>query len=96
MTEKEKLKERRKGLNEALKEKLKEAFQAVFPIALIVLGLSLTLTPLKTGTFLLFSIGVLLLIVGTWRCSRSARDMSMLVIGQKVGATLTEEQKRSG
>lgn len=55
MTEKEKLKERRKGLNEALKEKLKEAFQAVFPIALIVLGLSLTLTPLKTGTFLLFS-----------------------------------------
>ena len=33
--------------------------------ALIVLGLSLTLTPLKTGTFLLFSIGVLLLIVGT-------------------------------
>ena len=92
MTEKEKLKERRKGLNEALKEKLKEAFQAVFPIALIVLGLSLTLTPLKTGTFLLFSIGVLLLIVGTALFALGA-DMSMLVIGQKVGATLTKSKK---
>ena len=38
MRERERLKERRKGMTEALKEKLKEAFQAVFPIALIVLG----------------------------------------------------------
>lgn len=92
MTGKEKLKERRQGMNEALKEKLKEAFQAVFPIALIVLGLSLTLTPLKTGTFLLFAIGVLLLIAGTALFTLGA-DMSMLVIGQKVGATLTRSKK---
>ncbi|MFQ7078797.1 MAG: hypothetical protein ACLRSW_13105 [Christensenellaceae bacterium] len=65
MADREKLKERRKEMSEALKEKLKEAFQAVFPIALIVLGLSLTLTPLETGTFLLFAVGVLLLIFGT-------------------------------
>ena len=45
-------------MTEALKEKLKEAFQAVFPIALIVLGLAITLTPLHTGVFLLFCIGV--------------------------------------
>ena len=57
MADREKLKERRKEMSEALKEKLKEAFQAVFPIALIVLGLSLTLTPLETGTFLLFAVG---------------------------------------
>lgn len=50
---KEKLKERRRGMTGGDKEKVKEAFQAVFPIALIVVGLSLTLTPLESGTFLL-------------------------------------------
>lgn len=79
-------------MKEALKEKLKEAFQAVFPIALIVLGLSLTLTPLQTGTFLLFAIGVLLLVAGTALFTLGA-DMSMLVIGQKVGSTLTKSKK---
>ena len=76
----------------ALKEKLREAFQAVFPIALIVAGLSLTLTPLNTGTFLLFAIGVLLLVLGTALFTLGA-DMSMLVIGQKVGSTLTKTKK---
>lgn len=89
---KEKLKERRLGMTEALKEKVKEAFQAVFPIALIVVGLSLTLTPLESGTFLLFAIGVLLLIVGTALFNLGA-DMSMLVIGQKVGSSLTKSKK---
>lgn len=89
---KEKLKERRRGMTEALKEKVKEAFQAVFPIALIVVGLSLTLTPLESGTFLLFAIGVLLLIVGTALFNLGA-DMSMLVIGQKVGSSLTKSKK---
>ena len=92
MADREKLKERRKEMSEALKEKLKEAFQAVFPIALIVLGLSLTLTPLESGTFLLFAIGVLLLIVGTALFNLGA-DMSMLVIGQRVGSTLTKSKK---
>ena len=92
MRERERLKERRKGMTEALKEKLKEAFQAVFPIALIVLGLAITLTPLHTGVFLLFCIGVLLLVVGTALFALGA-DMSMLVIGQKVGATLTKSKK---
>lgn len=92
MADREKLKERRKEMSEALKEKLKEAFQAVFPIALIVLGLSLTLTPLETGTFLLFAVGVLLLIFGTALFALGA-DMSMLVIGQRVGSTLTKSKK---
>ncbi len=79
-------------MTEALKEKLKEAFRAVFPIALIVLGLSLTLTPLETGTFLLFAVGVALLIAGTALFALGA-DMSMLAIGQKVGSTLTKSKK---
>ena len=50
MADREKLKERRKEMSEALKEKLKEAFQAVFPIALIVLGLSLTFFCSRSGS----------------------------------------------
>lgn len=88
----EKVKERRSGMTDALKEKLGEAFRAVFPIALIVLGLSLTLTPLESGTFLLFAIGVVLLIAGTAVFTLGA-DMSMLVIGQKVGSALTRSKK---
>ena len=88
----EKVKERRSGMADALKEKLGEAFRAVFPIALIVLGLSLTLTPLESGTFLLFAIGVVLLIAGTAVFTLGA-DMSMLVIGQKVGSALTRSKK---
>ena len=34
-------------MTDALKEKLGEAFRAVFPIALIVLGLSLTYIPVR-------------------------------------------------
>lgn len=88
----EKVKERRSGMTDALKEKLGEAFRAVFPIALIVLGLSLTLTPLESGTFLLFAIGVVLLIAGTAVFTLGA-DLSMLVIGQKVGSALTRSKK---
>lgn len=88
----EKVKERRSGMTDALKKKLGEAFRAVFPIALIVLGLSLTLTPLESGTFLLFAIGVVLLIAGTAVFTLGA-DLSMLVIGQKVGSALTRSKK---
>lgn len=77
---------------ESLKEKFREAFSSVFPIALIVAGLAVTLTPLHTGTFLLFAIGVLLLVAGTALFTLGA-DMSMLVIGQKVGSTLTKTKK---
>lgn len=75
-----------------LKEKLKESFTSVFPIALIVLGLSATFTPLSTGTFLLFLIGVVFLIVGTALFTIGA-DSSMLQIGQKVGTTITKSRK---
>lgn len=79
-------------MRKALKEKFKEAFQSVFPIALIVLLLSATVTPLESGTFVLFLIGVVLLVAGTALFTLGA-DLSMLVIGQKVGATLTKSKK---
>ncbi|MBQ8885706.1 MAG: DUF1538 domain-containing protein [Clostridia bacterium] len=79
-------------MKEALKEKFKEAFQSVFPIALIVLALSATFAPLKSGTFVLFLIGVVMLVAGTAFFTLGA-DHSMLVIGQKVGSTLTKTKK---
>ncbi|MBQ5927078.1 MAG: DUF1538 domain-containing protein [Clostridia bacterium] len=79
-------------MKESLEEKFKESFFSVFPIALIVLGLALTLTPLHSGTFLLFLVGVLMLVCGMAMFTLGA-DLSMLVIGQKVGATLTKSKK---
>lgn len=79
-------------MKENLKEKFKEAFGSIFPIALIVVGLAMTLTPLESGTFLVFIIGVLCLIVGMALFTLGA-DLSMLVIGQKVGSTLTKTKK---
>ena len=79
-------------MKESLKEKFKEAFSSVFPIALIVLVLVATLTPIKAGTFILFLMGVVLLVGGMALFTLGA-DLSMLVIGQKVGATLTKTKK---
>ena len=79
-------------MRENLKEKFKESFFSVFPIALIVIGLAVTLTPLSSGTFILFVVGVLMLVCGMALFTLGA-DLSMLVIGQKVGATLTKSKK---
>ena len=79
-------------MKESLKEKFKEAFSSVFPIALIVLALAVSLTPIKAGTFILFLAGVVLLVGGMALFTLGA-DLSMLVIGQKVGATLTKTKK---
>lgn len=79
-------------MKESLKEKFKEAFSSVFPIALIVLALVVSLTPIQAGTFILFLTGVVLLVGGMALFTLGA-DLSMLVIGQKVGATLTKTKK---
>ncbi len=79
-------------MKEGLKEKLKESFSSVFPIALIVVLLSAFVAPLSSGTFLLFLVGVLLLVVGMAFFTLGA-DHSMLVVGQKVGSTLTKSKK---
>lgn len=76
----------------ALKDKLLESFTSILPIALIVLVLSVAFVPLETGTFLLFLIGVFLLIVGLGGFMLGA-DLSMLVIGEKIGATMTHSRK---
>lgn len=76
----------------ALKEKIIESLTSILPIALIVVLLSVTFTPLDTGTFILFLGGVLLLIVGMG-CFTLGADMSMLVIGEKIGSAMTRSRK---
>ncbi len=76
----------------ALREKIIESLTSILPIALIVLLLSVTFTPLDTGTFLLFSVGVVLLIVGMG-CFTLGADMSLQTIGEKIGSAMTHSRK---
>ncbi len=76
----------------ALKRKIVESLSSILPIALIVVLLSVTFTPLDAGTFVLFLGGVVLLIVGTGFFTLGA-DTSMLVIGEKMGSSMTRSKK---
>ena len=79
-------------MTKALKDKLIESLTSILPIALIIFVLCATLTPLDTGTFALFSIGVFLLIIGMG-CFTLGADMSMLVIGERIGTAMTRSRK---
>lgn len=76
----------------ALRDKIIESLTSILPIALIVLVLSVAFVPMDTGTFVLFLVGVFLLIVGLG-CFMLGADMSMLVIGEKIGTTMTHSRK---
>lgn len=76
----------------ALRDKIVESLTSILPIALIVLVLSVAFVPMDTGTFVLFLVGVVLLIVGLG-CFMLGADMSMLVIGEKIGSTMTRSRK---
>lgn len=76
----------------AFRDKIVESLTSILPIALIVLVLSVAFVPMDTGTFVLFLVGVFLLIVGLGSFMLGA-DMSMLVIGEKIGATMTHSRK---
>ena len=69
-------------MTKALKDKIVESLTSILPIALIVALLAVTLTPIDSGTFVLFTVGVFLLIFGMGAFTLGA-DMSMLVIGEK-------------
>ena len=75
-----------------LKAKFSESLTSILPIALIVALLGITFTPIETGTFVLFSVGVILLIVGMSFFTLGA-DMSLLVIGEQIGSSMTRSRK---
>ena len=75
-----------------LKAKIRESLAAVLPFTAIVMLLCITITPMPTGTLMLFLMGALLLIVGMGLFTLGA-DMAMMPIGEKVGVQLTKSKK---
>jgi len=79
-------------INKILKEKIMEAFFSVLPITIIVLVVSVVLTPLPSGTALMFLAGAAMLIVGMGFFTLGA-DMAMMQMGEGIGIQLTKSSK---
>jgi hypothetical protein len=78
-------------MNEILKEKIMEAFSSVLPITAIVLIASIV-SPMPSGTILMFLTGAALLIIGMGFFTLGA-DMSMMPMGEGIGVELTKSSK---
>ncbi|MCD8309586.1 MAG: DUF1538 domain-containing protein [Clostridia bacterium] len=78
-------------MKSAFKEKLKESLSSILPIAVIVVILAI-IAGVDTYSFLLFLAGCVLLILGLSGFNMGA-DMSMVVLGEKVGSVLTHSRK---
>ncbi|MDR2923260.1 MAG: DUF1538 domain-containing protein, partial [Treponema sp.] len=79
-------------MNKVLKEKIMEAFSSVVPITAIVLIISVVLTPMPSGTILMFLAGAALLIIGMGFFTLGA-DMAMMPMGEGIGVELTKSSK---
>ena len=75
----------------AFLEKLKESVSSILPIAVIILVLAVILG-VETYPFVLFLIGAFLLVIGLSGFNMGA-DMSMLVIGEKIGSVVTHSRR---
>ena len=78
-------------MKSAFKDKLKESLSSILPIAAIILVLAIILG-VGTYQFVLFAIGAVLLVIGLSGFNMGA-DMSMLVIGEKIGSVVTHSRK---
>ncbi|MBQ3880352.1 MAG: DUF1538 domain-containing protein [Oscillospiraceae bacterium] len=74
-----------------LKDKIQESLRSVAPVAVIVLLLGMTLTPLPLDTLVLFLAGTVLLVLGM-SLFNAGVDMSMRVFGEAMGAALTRRR----
>ena len=81
-------------MNKILKEKISESVSSVLPITIIVLLLSVTITPMPVGTMVLFLTGAALLIVGMALFSLGT-DVSMIPMGDGIGAQLPKTKRLS-
>lgn len=86
------IKANRREMWRGLLEKLKESLSSVMPIAVIVIILSFTLTPLSRGEIGIFLVGVVILIIGMGLFTLGA-DLSMMPMGEAVGAGLIKARK---
>ena len=75
-----------------IKSKILEATKSILPIALIVLALSVFLTPIDSGYMILFLIGTVFLVFGMSLFNLGA-EMSMQPLGTKIGSTIASSAK---
>ena len=75
-----------------LKEKMREALSSVLPLALVILLLCFTVTPLASGVFLGFLAGCFLLVVGIGLFSLGS-EMAMTPMGDYMGAGMAKSKK---
>ncbi len=75
-----------------LMEKIKESVASILPVALIILLLSLTITPLPNAVFISFLFGTFIMIFGMGLFTLGV-DKSMMPMGEHVGATITKSKK---
>jgi hypothetical protein len=79
-------------MNNVFKSKINESLGSILPIALIVFILSITITPLPTGSMILFLIGVVFLVFGMSLFTVGS-EMSMQALGEKIGASIASSGK---
>ena len=77
-------------MRKLLKAKISESVSAVLPITVIVVALGIALS-VSTPIVTLFLVGAFMLIFGMGLFTLGA-DMSMIVIGDKIGSTLTKSR----
>ncbi len=75
-----------------LMEKIKESVASILPVALIILVLALTITPLPNAVFISFLFGTFIMIFGMGLFTLGV-DKSMMPMGEHVGATITKSKK---
>lgn len=78
--------------NAVLFSKIKEALTSVLPIALLVVLLGVTITPLDNGMILQFLVACVFVVLGIAFFTIGA-DTSMMPIGQNMGSYLSKKNK---
>ncbi|MFT3951342.1 MAG: DUF1538 domain-containing protein [Oscillospiraceae bacterium] len=79
-------------MNQTVLRQLKEAALSVLPLCVIIFALHMTLVPIPNGTLALFVPSIFLLLFGMLVFSAGA-EMSMIPIGEAIGAELTRSRK---
>lgn len=79
-------------MNSKLREKIQESLDAVLPITLIVLFLSIFVVPMEVGVVALFLFGAIMLIVGMGLFQLGA-EIAMTPLGEGIGANFSKTRK---
>lgn len=79
-------------MNQKLKENISESLSAVLPITITVLLVSVFLVPMEIGTFSMFLMGAVMLIIGMGFFQLGA-EISMTPLGEGMGVQLSKSKK---